>query len=102
MEVLSFEKLDSINGGGKKLWYLLGAGLSFFLGLFSGLVNPVKCNQEGGKNMYLEKRELDQVVGGASASFFNSVARILRTAYDIGYSIGSSLRRLFSRNLCKI
>ena len=28
--------------------------------------------------MYLEKRELDQVVGGASASFFNSVARILR------------------------
>ena len=46
--------------------------------------------------MYLEKRELDQVVGGASASFFNSVARILRTAYDIGYSIGSSLRRLFS------
>ncbi|CDE49584.1 unknown [Firmicutes bacterium CAG:460] len=52
--------------------------------------------------MYLEKRELDQVVGGASASFFNSVARILRTAYDIGYSIGSSLRRLFSRNLCKI
>ena len=52
--------------------------------------------------MYLEKRELDQVVGGASASFFNSVARILRTAYDIGYSICSSLRRLFSRNLCKI
>lgn len=44
MEVLSFEKLDSINGGGKKLWYLLGAGLSFFLGFFSGLVNPVKCN----------------------------------------------------------
>ena len=44
MELLRIEKSDSINGGGKNLWSLLGAGLSFFLGLFSGLVNPVKCN----------------------------------------------------------
>lgn len=44
MEVLSYEKLDSINGGGKSFWYLLGAGLSFLLGFISGFINPVKCN----------------------------------------------------------
>ena len=38
------EKLDSINGGGKSFWYLLGAGLSFLLGFISGFINPVKCN----------------------------------------------------------
>lgn len=52
--------------------------------------------------MYLEKKELNNIVGGASAAIFNAFARIFRTMYDIGYEIGSRIRRLVSKKTCKI
>lgn len=44
MEVLSCEKLENINGGGKFVWYALSGVMLFFLGFFNGMVNPSKCN----------------------------------------------------------
>ena len=52
--------------------------------------------------MYLEKKELNNIVGGASAAIFNAFARIFRTMYDIGYEIGSTIRRLVSKKTCKM
>ena len=53
--------------------------------------------------MILEKHELAQVNGGGiSATLFNSIARISKTIYDIGYEFGSNIRRLFSRKICKV
>ena len=51
--------------------------------------------------MYLEKEELNNIVGGASAAIFNAFARIFRTMYDIGYEIGSTIRRLVSKKTVK-
>lgn len=44
MEVLSYEKLEEINGGGKSLWLIIGGISTFLLGFVNGLVNPKKCN----------------------------------------------------------
>ena len=53
--------------------------------------------------MILEKEELALIDGGGlTATFFNSLARIGKTIYDIGYEVGSSVRRLLGRTLCKI
>lgn len=52
--------------------------------------------------MILEKHELAQINGGGlSATLFNSIARISKTIYDIGYEFGSTMRRLFSGKICK-
>ncbi len=53
--------------------------------------------------MILEKQELAVINGGGlTATFFNSIARLGKTLYDIGYDLGSSVRRLFGRTMCKI
>jgi len=52
--------------------------------------------------LYLEKEELNNIVGGASAAIFNAFARIFKTMYDIGYEVGSTIRRLMSKKTCKI
>lgn len=52
--------------------------------------------------MYLNNKELSVVVGGISASMLNALSRAVSTIYDIGYAIGSSLRRLFGRKSCKL
>ena len=44
MEVLSNEKLETINGGGKTLWFIIGGAAFFILGFVYGFVNPQKCN----------------------------------------------------------
>ena len=44
MEILSYGKLEEINGGGKTLWIILGGIWTFLLGFFNGIVNPKKCN----------------------------------------------------------
>lgn len=44
MEILSYEKLEKINGGGKSLWFIIGGIGTFFMGFINGLVNPKKCN----------------------------------------------------------
>ena len=53
--------------------------------------------------MILRKEELAVIDGGGfTATFFNSIARLGKTLYDIGYEVGSSVRRLLGRTLCKI
>lgn len=52
----------------------------------------------------LNKEELYKINGGAtnffSAQFLNSIARIASVLLDIGRSIGSSIRRINSNNIC--
>lgn len=52
--------------------------------------------------MKLNKKELNEIKGGASATFFNAFARVFKTMYDIGYDLGSSLRRILTKKTCKI
>ena len=44
MEILSNEKMENINGGGKSLWFVIGGIGAFFLGFLNGFVNPKRCN----------------------------------------------------------
>jgi len=51
--------------------------------------------------MQLTKEELFEVQGGSiTASFLNALSRAASTILDIGRSIGSSLRRMVTRNYC--
>lgn len=45
MEILTNEKLNEINGGGKAFWLILGGAAAFLAGIFSGFMNPSKCNR---------------------------------------------------------
>ncbi len=48
--------------------------------------------------MILKNEELAVIDGGGfTATFFNSIARLGKTIYDIGYEVGSSVRRLLGR-----
>ncbi len=55
--------------------------------------------------MILNVTQLKEIKGGASsilsATFFNALARSLSTLADIGRSLGTSIRMLFSRRVCK-
>ena len=55
--------------------------------------------------MTLNVCELKEIKGGASnifsATFFNAIARSLSTLADIGRSLGTSIRMIFSRRVCK-
>lgn len=51
--------------------------------------------------MRLEEIELYQIRGGAvSATLLNSIARIITTVLDLGRTVGSSIRRIYSKNYC--
>ena len=45
--LISDEELMNISGGAIKaaLWYIIGSGITFLAGLFSGIVNPKSCNK---------------------------------------------------------
>lgn len=50
----------------------------------------------------MSDKELSMIYGGApSASFINSIVRAITTIYDIGKTVGSSVRRLVTGNICK-
>lgn len=36
MEILSYEKLDNVRGGGKGIWFVLGGIFTFLAGVFAG------------------------------------------------------------------
>jgi hypothetical protein len=40
--------------------------------------------------------------GGLSSTLLNSVSRFLEDIYKLGQSIGSSIRRVVSKKVCKI
>ena len=53
----------------------------------------------------LNNNELMNVEGGASyltASFLNAASRALSTIMDIGRSLGTSIRRMFSGSYCSL
>lgn len=51
--------------------------------------------------MKLKETELYQIKGGAiTLSYLNSVARIINTIMDLGRTVGTAIRRLYSKNYC--
>lgn len=51
----------------------------------------------------LNKQELVQVTGGSiTASFLNAMARGFDIVLEVGRSLGSALRRIFSGKKCSI
>lgn len=50
--------------------------------------------------MKLTNKELHEINGGASATMINALSRAVSTIFKIGQSIGSSIRRVFSRSYC--
>jgi len=51
----------------------------------------------------LTNEELFQIKGGSNlltATFLNAAARCLNVFLDIGRAIGSSIRRIYSGNIC--
>lgn len=51
--------------------------------------------------MYLSNEESYNIVGGAiNGTFINALARVGKFFYDMGYQVGSALRRAFSKNYC--
>ncbi len=52
--------------------------------------------------MKLDKKELQEIVGGASATYINAIVRGVNAILDIGRSLGSVIRRITSGNLCPL
>ena len=51
--------------------------------------------------MVLNNEALYEMKGGAiNATMINAAARIISTILDLGRTVGSSIRRLFSKNYC--
>lgn len=51
----------------------------------------------------LKNEELVLVRGGAlSTTLLNSLARLVNTLYELGQSVGSSIRRIASKKVCSI
>lgn len=51
--------------------------------------------------MKLKETELYEIKGGAiTATLFNSIARLINTVLDLGRTVGSSIRRIYSKNYC--
>ena len=44
MKELSFEELHSVNGGGAAIGLLIGAGITFIIGVIDGFVRPLRCH----------------------------------------------------------
>ena len=54
--------------------------------------------------MELKKSELIQIYGGAniSGTLINSIVRGIEAILDLGRSLGSSIRRIGSNNICSM
>lgn len=51
--------------------------------------------------MKLEVEDLRKVVGGAiTSTMFNSIARLINTVLDLGRTVGTSIRRIKTKNYC--
>lgn len=50
--------------------------------------------------MLLTNKELLEIQGGLTATWLNALSRAASTILDIGRTIGSSIRRAFSKNYC--
>lgn len=51
--------------------------------------------------MKLSENELINIQGGGTtASFLNAAARAVNTVLDLGRTVGSAIRRIYSKNFC--
>ena len=53
--------------------------------------------------MRLENNQLIKINGGAtniSGAFLNSIGRAIDAIMDVGRSLGTAIRRIYSRNVC--
>ena len=52
--------------------------------------------------MYLTNEECLEITGGAklSGTMLNALSRLAKTLYDIGYALGSSIRRATAKKYC--
>ncbi len=50
--------------------------------------------------MYLTNQELTKINGGALSSTINSMTKIFSFFYDLGKSVGNTIRNLFGKNYC--
>ena len=53
--------------------------------------------------MVLKEMELVKINGGGflmTSTYLNSLARIVSTIMDLGRTVGSSIRRAYSKNYC--
>ena len=50
--------------------------------------------------MELSKEELNNISGGVTGTILNSIIRGVNTIFEIGRSLGSSIRRIFTRRYC--
>ena len=53
--------------------------------------------------MKLEEKELYNINGGGitiNATLINAFARAISTVLDLGRTVGSAIRRLYSKNYC--
>ena len=48
----------------------------------------------------LNENEMYEINGGVSGTFINSVASAAKFIYNLGHSLGSTLKRLISGNQC--
>ncbi len=49
----------------------------------------------------LNKKELQKINGGVSASMIGYIIRGITTIVDLGRNIGSAIRRIQTRNICR-
>lgn len=51
--------------------------------------------------MKLSEEELNKIYGGAiSAALLNAFSRAISTILELGRTVGSSIRRFYSKNYC--
>lgn len=39
--------------------------------------------------------------GGITSTFLNSLARVVTTVYNVGRAVGSTVRRIITKTICK-
>lgn len=50
--------------------------------------------------MSLEKKELLEITGGSSASYITALVRGINSLLELGRSLGTALRRVFTGTVC--
>ena len=102
MKNLTNEELRNIKGG----WTLtsaigIGALVTFIIGAIDGYVRPLACRQEDFMKQ-LNNLELQNIHGGLnlSAALITSLVRGVNSLLDLGRSLGTSIRRVQTGNIC--
>ncbi len=104
MTEIKGEELSMIKGGISPWFYIGAASLFFFVaGVVDGYVRPLPCH----KQIMQEVKDynyLIQIFGGLniSGTILNSISKGIKTVYEIGQKVGTAIRRIRARSLCKI